>query len=67
MGLQGDATTGLHIRQGSATATGSVLVDLVLAAGASSIAFTEPVSGREALTSFGGRDLQCGRAQRQPA
>ena len=51
MGLQGDATTGLHIHQGSATATGSVLVDFVLAAGASSIAFTEPVSGMKTLTS----------------
>ena len=51
MGLQGGTTTGLHIHQGSATATGSVLVDLVLAAGASSIEFTEPVSGMETLTS----------------
>ncbi|GEM_PF-1734937 len=51
MGLQGGTTTGLHIHQGSATATGSVLVDPVLAAGASSIAFTEPVSGMETLTS----------------
>ena len=51
MGLQGDATTGFHIHQGSAMATGSVLVDLVLVAGAPSIAFTEPVSGMKTLTS----------------